>query len=187
MSIVELSRVSFTLCLAANFTPAHLTHFTLNPYIALSFLVGADLAAPQKQHDARDNNPFKDPKTVVVPRILNKDDYDAGISALTEGNYQWNRYMPIERFNDIAYTDQRESKIHKLQETNPVRRIQALKSITTAKTKFATAFGPEFSGEINQTIDGARHGLRLVWAKAQDTNYRQLIELGDLLQEKTKQ
>ncbi|KAM3542859.1 hypothetical protein ARSEF1564_004240 [Beauveria bassiana] len=156
-------------------------------YTALSFLVGAALAVPQQQHDARDNNPYKDPKTLVVPPILNQDDYAAGIRALTEGNYQWNRYMLIERFNDIAGLDHQESEIKILQETNGVRRSQALESITTAKTKFATAFGPEFSGQINEAIAGARYGLRLVWAEDQSTDYLQLIELADLLDEKTKQ
>ncbi|KAG8410867.1 hypothetical protein J3459_012119 [Metarhizium acridum] len=170
-------------------------------YIALPFLVGAVLAAPQQQHAARDTKPFKepaadrsifcDPKTIGAYRVLNKDDYDAGIRALYQGNQMYNRYGLMIRLNEIRVSDDEDKEgtelIEQLSNSNEGRLRLPGESLDLAKREFTTAFVLEFSDEINQAIQEARSKLSVAWDQARDANVNQLANLSGWFRGKTEE
>ncbi|KAK8917160.1 hypothetical protein H634G_09231 [Metarhizium anisopliae BRIP 53293] len=133
----------------------------------------------------------KDPKTLDAYRILNNDDYHAGIRALQQGNQIYNRYLLITRLIDTHVADDKDKEgndiINNLWWSNERRVPLARESLDLAKRKFATAFGPEFSGEINQAIDDARAKLNAAWTQVKETNVNHISDLYGWFRGKTEE
>lgn len=132
-----------------------------------------------------------DPKTVDAQRILNKDDYSAGVQALHEGNAIYNRYMLIMQLRDtyVAREHDREGSdlIDRLARDNEYRVSLARESLDTAKWRFGRAFSPEFAEEINQAIQEARGKLNAAWVEAKKADVNQIANLRDWISGKTEE
>ncbi|EFZ03388.1 hypothetical protein X797_009314 [Metarhizium robertsii] len=133
----------------------------------------------------------KDPNTIDAYRILNKEDYDAGLEALRQGNQIYNRYLLIDRLVNTRVSDDKDKEgndiINSLRGWNQHRVSLARESLDLAKRKFATAFAPEFSGEINQAIDDARAKLNAAWTQVKETNVNHLSGLWEWFRGKTEE
>ncbi|EFY85277.1 hypothetical protein MAC_08686 [Metarhizium acridum CQMa 102] len=133
----------------------------------------------------------KDPKTIGAYRVLNKDDYDAGIRALYQGNQMYNRYGLMIRLNEIRVSDDEDKEgtelIEQLSNSNEGRLRLPGESLDLAKREFTTAFVLEFSDEINQAIQEARSKLSVAWDQARDANVNQLANLSGWFRGKTEE
>ncbi|KFG87866.1 hypothetical protein MANI_000888 [Metarhizium anisopliae] len=133
----------------------------------------------------------KDPKTIDAYRILNKEDYDAGMEALRQGNQLFNRYKIIIRLHDTSVLDDKDKEgndlINSLWTLNEDRVSTAKGLLDEAARKFGRAFAPEFLDEIDKAIADARAKLNAGWAQIKDININQISDLEGWFRGKTEE
>ncbi|OAA56751.1 hypothetical protein ISF_07267 [Cordyceps fumosorosea ARSEF 2679] len=133
-----------------------------------------------------------DPATAVdAMRIVSRDDYSKGFSALQEANQIYNRYMLLTQLSRTTVSDEKDKEandfINQILWSNENRVDQARKAISNAKSYYKRAFGSKHDDEVEAGIEEAKRKLNAAWAEVKDKDVEQLRNMYDWFKERSEE